>query len=326
MGLKAVAASVTALVAAVAVGFIAPSSAVGATAAPPVRARVSDLPRAPFFGAFAAGAPADPTQLNLIARETGTAPSVVETFQQLTASFSVSRLRQSNWRGAVPLVTVETWAGVGGGVRGVESDQPAYANSQIIRGRYDRYLRVIARSIVQYRKPVILRLDHEMNGNWYAWSDGVNGNARGSYVQMWRHVFGVFRRAGAANVLWLWAPNIVRGTDGSSARLRSMYPGDAYVNLVGLSGYGVYNATPAQTFDPSLKVLAGITGRPVVLAETGAEVDPWKTGWIKAFGPYLHAHRHIVGFVWYNLRQSQNWRFDDSPADLAAFRRTLAAR
>ena len=179
---------------------------------------------------------------------------------------------------------------------------------------------------MQYRKPVIVRLDHEMNGNWYAWSDGVNGNARGSYVQMWRHMFGLFRRAGAVNVLWLWAPNIVRGTDSSSARLRAMYPGDAYVNLVGLSGYGVYNATPAQTFDSSLKVLSRITRRPVVLAETGAEADPWKTGWIRAFGPYLRTHRHIVGFVWYNLRQSQNWRFDDSAADLAAFRGTLAAR
>ena len=135
MRLKAVAASVVVLAAAAVAGSIAPPAAVAATAAPPVRARVSDLPRAPFFGAFAAGAPADPGQLNLITRETGTAPSVVETFQQVTAPFSVSQLRQSNWRGAVPLVTVETWGGVGGGVNGVEANQPAYANSQVIRGR-----------------------------------------------------------------------------------------------------------------------------------------------------------------------------------------------
>ena len=38
-----------------------------------------------------------------------------------------------------------------------------------------------------------LRPMHEMNGNWYPWAEGVNGNVAGDYVNAWRHVRAIFR-------------------------------------------------------------------------------------------------------------------------------------
>ena len=52
----------------------------------------------------------------------------------------------------------------------------------------------------------MIRFAHEMNGTWYPWAEGVNGNGPGDYVAAWRHVVGVFRRAKVSNVTWTWAP------------------------------------------------------------------------------------------------------------------------
>ena len=40
--------------------------------------------------------------------------------------------------------------------------------------------------------PFFMRMDHEMNGKWYPWSEQVNGNQPGGYVRMWRHVHDIF--------------------------------------------------------------------------------------------------------------------------------------
>ena len=36
-----------------------------------------------------------------------------------------------------------------------------------------------------------------MNGNWFPWSEGVNGNQPGEYVTAWRHVHDIFTAVGA---------------------------------------------------------------------------------------------------------------------------------
>ena len=42
--------------------------------------------------------------------------------------------------------------------------------------------------------PLVIRLDHEMNGNWYPWSEDQAYNSPGEYVAMWRHVVDRFRQ------------------------------------------------------------------------------------------------------------------------------------
>jgi beta-mannanase len=54
----------------------------------------------------------------------------------------------------------------------------------------------------------MLRFAHEMNGNWYPWSEGVNGNAAGQYVPAYRRVVTLFRSVGVTNVTWVWSPKV----------------------------------------------------------------------------------------------------------------------
>ena len=59
------------------------------------------------------------------------------------------------------------------------------------------YITRFATAIRDQSWPVAIRFAHEMNGNWYPWSESRSGNRPGDYVQAWRHVHDIFTRVGA---------------------------------------------------------------------------------------------------------------------------------
>lgn len=101
-------------------------------------------------------------------------------------------------RGALPLITWEPWDYL----RGI--DQPAYALSRIAAGDFDAYLDTWARDLGSLGAPVYLRFAHEMDGPYYPWSVGQNGNTSTDFIEAWRRVVRRFRAAGADNVRWVW--------------------------------------------------------------------------------------------------------------------------
>lgn len=60
--------------------------------------------------------------------------------------------------------------------------QTAYSLSRFAAGDHDGYLRTWADALRAWGHPVTVRFGHEVNGWWYPWAEGVNGNAAGSYV------------------------------------------------------------------------------------------------------------------------------------------------
>ena len=76
----------------------------------------------------------------------------------------------------------------------------------MIAGRYDEYIREFAEEARAWGHPFFLRFNWEMNGDWFPWSEGVNGNPSGEYVAAWRHVHDIFAAVGATNVTWVWCP------------------------------------------------------------------------------------------------------------------------
>jgi len=76
-----------------------------------------------------------------------------------------------------------------------------------------------------------------MNGSWSDWNPDNSAQPAGetpaTYVAMWQHVVNYFRSAGVTNVKWVWAPNV----DGGDGSMAAYYPGDSYVDYVGLDGY-----------------------------------------------------------------------------------------
>jgi len=74
---------------------------------------------------------------------------------------------------------------------------------------------------------VIWRPFHEMNGGWFWWGNGDVA----AFVALWKQMFNYFTvTKGLNNLLWLYAPN-------TGGNMTKYYPGDAYVDLVGIDGY-----------------------------------------------------------------------------------------
>jgi len=247
---------------------------------------------------------------------------IVHWFQSFPQALLADRAKRVVASGRIPLVTWQPGV-TGGGVT-----QPAYTLAKLADGTYDAYLREWGRALATVPGPVWLRFAPEMNGDWLPWSEGVNGNVRGSYVRAWRHVHDVVVAAGARNVLWLWCPNVPYvGT----TPMAGMYPGDAYADLVGLDGYNFGTTkstgwrTYRQVFDRGLAELAVITTRPVVIAEVGSvEQGGSKAAWVTDAFRAMNANSRIRAVVWFDvISAGRDFRIESSASSAQAFTTTL---
>ncbi|MCJ1711632.1 endoglucanase [Clavibacter michiganensis subsp. phaseoli] len=277
------------------------------------------------LGLSTPGGPTANGELDAASTTLGESPSIVMSHVDFTHPAPISGLRSVAARGADSLITWEPWQG-GAGV-----DQSAYSNARVVAGDYDAYIRSWGADLAKYGQPVYLRYGHEMNGNWYPWSDGVNGNASGSYVAAWEHVHDLVMAQGATNVKWVWSPNVPYP---GSTDLASLYPGADQVDVVALDGYnwgavaGQRWTAPADLFGPGLAQLRAIApGKPLVIAEVASgETGGSKADWDRDLVAYLQAQPDVLGFVWFDFRKEQDWRIDSSAASAAALRDALALR
>jgi beta-mannanase len=178
----------------------------------------------------------------------------------------------------------------------------------------------------------MLRFGHEMNGTWYPWAEGVNGNGPGDYAAAWRHVHDVVAAAGAANITWVWNPNVPYF---GSTPLDGLYPGPAYVDAVALDGYnwGTSSAgsswvSPSELFGAGLSELRRLAaGKQVLVAETSsAEQGGSKAEWNGALISFLAAQPDVTAVVWFNFNKETDWRINSSTSSATALAAALAAR
>lgn len=306
---------------------------VGAASASAVFAVAASAPVPPAssarlrFGVATVSGIAATSELTQVTSISGESPSIVLGYWDFTRPAPISELTTASNNGRLPLVTWEPWA-AGNGV-----SQPAYALRNITAGDFDAYIQQWALDLKSYGKPVMLRFAHEMNGNWYPWSEQVNGNAAGDYVNAWRHVRDIFTAAGVTNVQWVWSPNVPYF---GAVDLGSLYPGDGYVDVVALDGYnwGTTQAwgsswqLPSDIFSAGLSALRSIApGKEIVIAETAsAEQGGSKADWNTALISYLNAQPDVTGVVLFDMNKEVDWRIDSSSASASAFAAALAAR
>jgi hypothetical protein len=234
-------------------------------------------------------------------------------------------------RGTIPVLS---W---GSGSLQIQSpNQPAFRLTEIIRGRYDRFLRSWALAAKRWGHPFFMRFDWEMNGGFEPWGQGVNGNRTGDFAPMWRHVHDIFRRAGANNVTWVWCPNVVAPEDPPLDR--RLYPGRAYVDWSGVDGYnwgthpvrGNTWRTFADVFTSTYhRLLALAPGKPIMLGETAStEIGGSKAAWITdALGTQLpQAFNRVKALVWFNKNaDGMDWVLETSADAEKAFAAGIAS-
>lgn len=283
------------------------------------------------LGAYIPGAPADPTKIDQFTEEVGTPPAIVMWYQRWAhegvREFDPAKMDAVVSRGAMPMVT---WA-PRDNTRG--KNQPKYALRRIIAGKHDDYIREWARDAAGWGKPMYLRFAHEMNGDWYPWSPDINGNTSDEYVAAWRHVVDIFREEGATNVRWVWSPAVLRTT---GTPLSELYPGDDYVDWVGLDGYNWGTSeywsswqTLAEVFRPIYDEATAVApGKPIMITETSStEVGGDKATWIRdAFGTDISSRLPATkAVIWFDQDSEEDWRIDSSWSSRLAYSEVAAS-
>lgn len=270
-----------------------------------------------YFGLSAPGLPYDYTAFDSLVSRVGKSPSIEHFFHSWTAPLNGSVFTSIASLGRLPMVSWEPYDFHDPGV-------DRFPLREVAAGRFDHQLRVDAAAIRESGTTVAVRLAHEMNGDWYPWGVGVNGNTPADFVAMYRHVVDVFREEGAMNVIWVWSPNLV---DFSLAPLAEFYPGADYVDWVGLSGYldepgerygPLYRSTLAE-----LDVIAPTT--PILVAEAAVFPSAERPEMIADLFAGLLSTPRMVGFVWFNHDTRQRWSLDSDPGSLAAFSERVAS-
>src|SRR3954468_832131 len=189
-----------------------------------------------YVGASVDGLPGNPARLDSFTRATGVSPSVAMYFHDFGGRVDSAALKRLSDSGRLPMMTWEPWNHT------TPSVNP-FSLQSIAAGQFDAYLSAQGKALAAVGAPVAVRFAHEMNGSWYQWGQGVNGNTPADYVAAYRHVHDVITSAGATNVIWVWSPITVISRP--NVPLAPLYPGDGYVDWLGLS---VYFSSPTATY------------------------------------------------------------------------------
>jgi hypothetical protein len=173
------------------------------------------------------------------------------------------------------------------GASSAPTSNSTYTLQQGATGAYDSYFRKLAKDMVAAgESKSIIRLGWEFNGNWFPWS--ANGQAA-AFVAYWRQIVHTMRSVAGQKFSFEWNPTA--GVT-KSGNLVDDYPGNAYVDYIGLDVYdqqwGYYGAKGCKgvacqrdefhtilTEPDGLRWLAKFAakeGKPIVLPEWGLGV------------------------------------------------------
>ena len=194
-----------------------------------------------------------------------------------------------------------------------------YATSvqAIANGQSDAYITRFAGAVRTLNLPVAISFGHEMNGNWYPWGTGQTTAA--AFVAAWRHIHDLFIQAGASNVIWVWNPNIINPVP--QVQLSLYWPGDSYVDWVGLTGY--FPASGPETFaslyGPTMAEIKHFTSKPIIIAETSVETGPSDLQAARSLVAGVKRHPRVLGFIWFDFdKDGVDWQIESRPALRAA--------
>lgn len=246
-------------------------------------------------------------------------------------NLDISGFQEVLRRGCIPMITWEPWQWPREDAR--PEDQPDFSLSEILKGKYDDYIRSWARDLKQISGPIFFRPMHEMNGNWYPWCGKVNGNRPEEYIETWCYIRSIFRDTRSDQLFWVWSPYAHSVPKDSGNEIWRYYPGSEEVDWLALDGYnwgGTREWSTWQSFEEIFKegyeILSQLSPeKPFMIAEMGcAEEGGSKEKWIEeAFEALRIKFPKIRTLVWFNTKKECDWRIESSIRSLGVFRRGL---
>jgi hypothetical protein len=216
-----------------------------------------------------------------------------------------------------------------------------FSLQMIIDGKFDADLKMWALKAREYASPIILEYGTECNDGSRPWSGQWNGidkhnkpmsttygdlilpDGPEEFVSAYRHIVKLIRDdMHCSNITWVFHITPVDNPSTPENAFETYYPGDDFVDWVGVSIYGSKNpheTEPTPLFDlmndcyPRIQKMA--KDKPIVIAELGCTVGKYLTNdkWAKAALADLLSNKwpKVIGFSWWN----QRWKYV-APADM----------
>jgi hypothetical protein len=214
----------------------------------------------------------DPSAENTLATAIGRKPGYAMAFLDAT---SWQKMEDPSW-------FISQFAGSGYSMIWGVSILPSTGTSSLAAGAtgaYNQYYVTLAKGLVAGGQgSSIIRLGWEFNGSWFPWA--ANGQAA-NFIAYWQQIVNSMRSVAGANFKFEWNPT---SGDQGAGNLAQYYPGNNYVDLIGLDVYDVsWGSYPGASSEFStiltepygldwLASFAAQQGKPMTLPE-------WGLGW-----------------------------------------------
>lgn len=180
---------------------------------------------------------------------------------------------------------------------------------EILNGEHDEYIRDYARLLNELEIPVLFRLCNEMNGDWCEYSAYHTSRDTEIFNEMYRYIFKIFIDEGAgAYTIWVWNPNEKSFPDYKWNHEYNYYPGDEYVDVIGITGYNTgtyYEGESWRSFDeiyePIYQRAVDNYSKPLMITEFGCgNVGGSKADWIEDMFESIGNYEEIKAAVWWD--------------------------
>jgi beta-mannanase len=187
----------------------------------------------------------------------------------------------------------------------------------IVEGHFDSFFADWAKQMKKVQGTVLLRILHEFNGDWYPWCVINNDKNPKMVVDAYRHIYNIFKRENVTNVRFIWCPNSKSIPQESWNFIMDAYPGDEYVDYVGLDIYnGAGKATTWRSFrkegiENYFIARQRLPYKPIFICEVasrerdGKEEGETKAEWIKNMSEALKTDFSGVRMLaWFNEKST----------------------
>ncbi|MFC1510787.1 sugar-binding protein [Candidatus Margulisiibacteriota bacterium] len=281
-------------------------------------------PQGVYIGVFREGAPGNMNHIKKFVEQTGKQPATIMWYEDWAKPFPAEDVQKVIDYGAVPHIVWEAryWSYPG-----------KVKIEDVIAGKWDDYIRSWAKAIKASGQPIFLRVGHEFNVGVYPWGI-VNLNKEAeTYNKFYRRVVDVFRKEKVKNVKWVWCLNNYSNPDELWNNWELAYPGDEYVDWIGIDGYNWGETQEWSNWEAFKGMFRNQMRRahqlwpdkPIMIAEfSSTEIGGDKAAWIKELPGYLKTSmREIDLLIWFDVKKESDWRVKSSKKSLAAFKQIM---
>ncbi len=162
---------------------------------------------------------------------------------------------------------------------------PNYTMQKIIDGDFDIDLIQWAIDASNTNIPLLVEFGTEVNGNWFPWNGQYNGAGETTgygdaslydgaerFRDAYRHIINICNANGGNNITWFFHVDAYREPDIRWNEIEDYYPGDSYIDWLGVSIYGPQKSNQeyqefSDIMDDIYPILNDLSNKPIAVLE-----------------------------------------------------------